>query len=283
MSMNYLLLYSDQEEPVTQALLQSNHKDLLALSIQNFLAEVEVFDQIIDGQPQLYWKRLGCEIDIERSFLINRVVSVGEELFDHFCPEDRSYAVAEFRAYLTFALEAFPKAFGRPGVGGFFGDIFSLPEQWKRVSKMNISVPDYYIGSKGNPFEGHERAVHSNPYHYYHWRPGKESLFSSFSFLRPIGEPIAFSVIGKQVYPFSPLGKKRKVKASPSSIESCKSQALKLADLFCLDIAEMLFFVDSEEGITFGMVSPIPHASRSQPHFNLAVVNSIFGMGAFDD
>jgi len=55
--------------------------------------------------------------------------------------------MSEFRAYLAFAIEAFPSSFSKPGPFGLSGNRFSLPRQWEMIKKAEFTCdsPKYYL------------------------------------------------------------------------------------------------------------------------------------------
>lgn len=128
-----VLLYSHSFEPITQVLLNSFDQDgggLIKISLSELLNNSCIFDEI-DEQIKLSWNfSNGLKItNSDQHYLINRVLSIPEEIFSDFAKEDRSYSLSEFRAYLAFAIEAFPNSFAKPGAFGLSGNRFSLPRQ----------------------------------------------------------------------------------------------------------------------------------------------------------
>lgn len=279
--MHGLLLSNDVREPVSHILLK--HRDILnfqliTLSLEDFLNRVEIFDEIIDGLPKIRWTLPDDSIitNSEDFFLINRVLTVPESLFEDFHPLDKEYALAEFRAYLTFALEAFPLALAKPGPGGLSGNRFSLPQQWYIVqeAKLNISTPDYYLGDlKYFNYKQSDLIVYSTPYNYYYWKPSIPSCKHeeiNFCFSKPPGIPIVCSILGEEVFVFpyfadDPLSRSTNAKLTEISRQ--------LTRLFEYSIAECLLFVDGKE-VTFGMISNIPYASRKKEFFAPSLIQA---------
>lgn len=278
--MHGLLLCSDIREPISQVLFTNRNTlnfPLIVLTLENFLKQVEVFDEVINGVPKIEWTFPDNRVtNSENFFLINRVLSVPESLFGDFHPTDRGYALAEFRAYLTFAIEAFPLALAKPGPGGLSGNRFSLPQQWGIVQKadIGISTPDYFLGNpKYSPLKKNDLNVHSMPYNYYYWKPDfplceKEKI--NFSFSRPPGNPIICSIFAEDIFVF-PYFEKTSIDQSMES--QLIAVARKLATTFEYYIAECMLFVDGNK-ITFGMISNIPYASRKKDFFSPKLIQA---------
>lgn len=278
--MHGLLFSSDLREPVSHVLFTNRARlnfPLIVLTLEDFLKQAEVFDEITNGVPKIEWTFPGERItNSEHFFLINRVLSVPESLFGDFHPLDREYALTEFRAYLTFAIEAFPLALAKPGPGGLSGNRFSLPQQWDIVQKtgIDISIPDYFLGNpKYSPFNKTDLIIHSTPYNYYYWKPYVPSCKKkeiNFSFSRPSGIPTICAILGEEVFVFpyfenTPLEQSIDFRLIPI--------AKQLAITFEYSIAECLLFVD-EDKITFGMISNIPYASRKKDFFTSAIIQA---------
>lgn len=282
--MNALLLYSDAKEPVTELLLENLglfDSRILPVSIERLLQDAVIFDEINDGSPILNWEFPdGLKITNSKDYyLVNRVLSVPDHLFIDFHKEDREYAQFEFRAYLMFAIEAFPIATSKPGPGGLSGGRHSLPQQWKIVEQLNcgISVPAFCLGLQNdNPFaSSRDDIVYTTPYNYYDWRPDpahNKRGKTSFSFMRPQGIPILACVVGNHVtiFPY------RTEDFLPIRMKGLLDHhASLLAKTFDYHIAEILLFLDGDR-ITFGMISNIPYASKQKcTSFRQLVINEI--------
>lgn len=136
--MKPILLYSHPDEPITQALLSSEldqNFNMIKLSLVTLLQDITIMDEFNNFDIKIEWQ-LPSGLKIFNSsdfYLINRVLSVPETLVCDFAEEDRNYSLSEFRAYLAFALEAFPYCFSRPGAFGLSGNRFSLLRQWEIV------------------------------------------------------------------------------------------------------------------------------------------------------
>ncbi|MGA8165114.1 MAG: hypothetical protein WB791_08845 [Waddliaceae bacterium] len=278
--MHALLLTSDIREPVSHILFTNRDTlncPLIVLTLEDFLKQVEVFDEVINGVPKIEWTLPIYRITNSQDFfLINRVLSVPESLFGDFHPLDREYALAEFRAYLTFAIEAFPLALAKPGPGGLSGNRFSLPQQWGIVQKadIDISTPDYFLGNpKYSPLKETQLIVHSTPYNYYYWKPSVPSCKKrevNFCFSRPSGIPTICSILGEAVFVFPYFENALLDQSIDSQLIFIAKQ---LATTFEYSIAECLLFVDVDK-ITFGMISNIPYASRKKGFFTSALIQA---------
>lgn len=261
--MNVILLYSHEKEPVTDSLLKK-FKQAYPISLNNFLNNVSIFDEISDTGASVWWKLPdGKEVtNCENTFLINRVLSVNEELFDQFDEEDRSFALSELRAYLTFALSVFPKAFGRPSAFGLNENRYSLMRQWDIVRKQNLNVgtPEYFLGDlthvKGNP-----KLVCSDPFDYYFWRPSQK--VSSFGFIQPSGQSVVVFFVGKKILVHA-INNEHSLSRNMTHL--LEEYAIKLHNIFNYEIFEALFFVNHNE-ICFGMISPLPIFSSRKSGF----------------
>lgn len=269
--MKPILLYSHFSEPVTQALLSSKLDqkiNMIKLSLESLLNDVTIIDEFDGFNIKIEW-HLESGIQISNSsdfYLVNRVLSVPESLVQDFAEEDRNYSLTEFRAYLAFALEAFPCSFSKPGAFGLSGNLFSLPRQWEMIKKTDLSlkVPNYYLGNMCFcPLNG--EIVYSNPSNFYYWKVGSNiENQTSFAFEKPKGIPIIACAIGSDVEVFS-YDSHHNLSLEDSIL--IKKQMLKLSLLFEYPIAESLFFLNNEE-ISFGMISNIPYASRNKVWFS---------------
>jgi hypothetical protein len=195
--MRPILLYSHTDEPITKVLLSSTFiqkNNLINLPLKALLNEVSIIDEFDHEEVKIDWTfHSGLRITNSNDFyLINRIISVPEEIFCDFSEEDTQYSISEFRAYLAFAIEAFPNSFSKPGAFGLSGNRFSLPRQWEIVksAKYPIETPSYYLGNmefctlKGN-------LVYTNPFDFYYWKSNYDLIDidkTSFAFLKPPGK-----------------------------------------------------------------------------------------------
>lgn len=269
--MNPVLLYSHEAEPVTKALLTSHlDKDLtlVKLSLNDLLKDTIIFDEIYNDEVKIEWTlKSGEKIrNTEDYYLLNRILTVPQEIFDEFDTADRAYSMSEFNAYLTFAIESFPKCSGKPAPFGLSGNHFSLPRQWDIVMKSNLNmvVPRYYLGNLSS-ISKKPNFVYSTPHNYYFWKPCPDNNNNySFAFERPVGEPIICCVIGDNVEVYA-YQQDDQIHLSDSYL--IKEIAFRLAHLFDSPISEILLFYDASK-ISFGMISNIPYASKNKPWFN---------------
>lgn len=277
-----VLLYSHESEPITRAILAAPEMgfEIIALSLSDLLERVAIFDQIdSEGNASICWT-LPCSKRIVNSnefYLINRVLSMPEELFEGFEQEDRAYAKEEFRAYLAFAIESFPHCSSKPGPFGLCGNSFSLPQQWEQIKEATdqLLVPDYYLGNISLCPLGGTGVVYSMPYNYYYWR-SDESLpipaDSSLAFVRPRGIPVIGCLVGTSFFKVFPY-------YSSDSLDAHQIQVLErigpvLVKIFKYESAECLLFVEGNS-ITFGMISNVLYASKKKEWLAQAVIAAL--------
>lgn len=280
--MTGILLYSHHNEPVTQVILShaQHGANIITLSIKELLDNVIIFDEISDV-VKLSWK-LPCGKVISNSkdfYLINRVLDLPQDLFDDFHEDDKGYSRAEFYAYLLFALEAFPLSLSKPGPFGLSGNAYSLPRQWEMIKQETneMLIPDYYFGAMSMcPYPQGEdsNVVYSSPNNNYCWKPNKyedNADSASFAFIKPKGVPVVCFMHGKEakVFPFD-----AKETLSSEQEDLIKKNAHILNKIFKYKIAESLLFIDKDV-VSFGMISPLPHASRHKDWFNEAIISTM--------
>lgn len=269
--MKFVLLYSHRDEPITQVLLSSELDQkftMIKLSLETLLQDVTIIDELNGINTKVEWM-LPSGIQISNSsdfYLINRVLSVPETLVQDFAEEDRDYSLSELRAYLAFAIEAFPYCFSKPRAFGLSGNRFSLPRQWEMIKQtgLPLKVPHYYLGNMYFcQLEG--EIVYSKPSNFYYWKPNPNIKDqTAFAFEKPKGIPIVACIVGDHTEVFSYYSH------HPVSLKDyslIKEQVLNLSRLFDYSIAEALFFLDNQE-VSFGMISNIPYASRNKPWFS---------------
>jgi len=206
--MTPILLYSHVNEPLTRSLISSTLDQkcvLIKLSVEDLLQQTNIIDELNNDEVKISWTLpSGKEIVNSNDFyLINRVLSVPEEIFNSFSEDDRLYSISEFRAYLTFAIEAFPISFSKPGAFGLSGNRFSLVRQWEMIKGADFvfKTPKYYLGNMDFcPWE--EGLVYANPFDFYYWRSNQNLVDvdrASFVFSKPKGKPVVACVIGEDV------------------------------------------------------------------------------------
>ena len=267
-----VLLYSHEAEPITNIIINSDFDQTLGLikiSLDDLLNYSSIFDEIDGDVVHLNWefKNGICIDNSNKYFLINRVISIPENLFDNFCEEDKRYAQCEFSAYITFATEVFANSFSKPGPYGLFGNRFSLPRQWDIVKKshINVNIPQYFIGDFNYCKLKKEDLILSSPFNYYFWKKNHEGEFDKGSFFieKPYGFPVVSYVIGD----FTEVTSYDSSFIIHENITSIINKiSLEISILFKFKILEILFFVDGTN-ITFGMVTNIPYASVKKEHF----------------
>lgn len=258
----YLLVYSNKEEFITQSLMENSSllkDELLALSVEEILNEVIIEDEINQGVASLKWTLPNGRViqNTPDVLLINRVEQLNPNLFKHFHPDDQDYALHEFQAYLSFALEAFSKKTAAPTFLGLCGKVAPLPYQWQLVGDMKVSIktPQYFLGPKNLSMMSPQSDKHiiGDTYNFYSWRPNADAKKWDnihaddllFIFERPAGTPLPVFTCGKKV-----------IASSGQVPEEIHRLAPQIASTLKTECAEMLFFVNEEE-ITFAMASPL--------------------------
>jgi len=268
-----ILLYSHSNEPLTKALISSTLDQkcgLIKLSVEELLHETCIIDELNNDKVKISWTLpSGNEILNSNDFyLINRVLSIPEDIFNSFSEEDRLYSISEFRAYLAFAIQAFPVSFSRPGAFGLSGNRFSLVRQWEMIKGEDFvfKTPKYYLGNMDFcPLE--EDLVYTNPFDFYYWRPNQNVVDvdrASFVFSKPKGKPVVACIIGEDVNIFCYYARDE---ISSKTESYLKEQSLLILNLFNYAIAEILFFIEGDD-FTFGMISNIPYASNKKNWFH---------------
>lgn len=270
--MKPVLLYSHVDEPITSTILASSlvsEFDIIKISLKSLLDDISILDELVDNEIKIRWTlSSGFQVINSNSFyLINRVLSVPEELFNEFAESDRAYALSEFRAYLAFSIQAFPNSTSKPGAFGLSGNRFSLPRQWEmiKMSNFQLATPDYFLGNL-ELINRTSSLVYSNPHDYYYWKPNGNHInisSQSFAFKRPVGIPLICFVTEYNCELFSYFNIE---KISTDQILMIKEQGRNVSRFFDYDIAEVLFFYEDSK-ISFGMISCIPYASKRRQEF----------------
>jgi hypothetical protein len=276
--MRPVLLYSHLDEPITRALFSSELDQkyhMIRLSLEFLLKDATIIDEFNANEIKIEWTlSSGLQIRNTKDFyLINRILSIPEALFCDFIEDDRTYSLSEFRAYLAFAIEAFPYCFSKPGAFGLSGNRYSLPRQWERVkqSHLHVRVPHYYLGNMRYCALNGE-IVYSEPFNFYYWRSNTEANHeTSFAFKRPKGKPIIACMIGDTIevfsyYSYDPVPERDE--------EVIKALSKEISRLFDYSISESLFFLERGK-VNFGMITNIPFASKNKKWF-FSAINSFF-------
>lgn len=275
--MRPVLIYSHADEPITNVLFSSEFDqkfNMVKLSLDTLLKDTIIFDEFDESEVKIEWT-LSSGLKIFNSkdyYIINRILSIPETLFQDFSEEDRNYSLSEFRSYLAFAIEAFPHCFSKPGAFGLSGNRFSLPRQWEIIKKSNLSVkvPNYYLGNI-HYCSLAKNIIYSEPFNYYYWKSNEKIKNASFAFEKPEGKPIIACIIGDEIEVFPHYTSDN---LSIKDIKLAKEQCRALSKLFDYPIAECLFFLDDLKA-NFGMISNIPYASRKKKWFS-GMINSFF-------
>ncbi len=267
--MSTILIFSHKNEPVTKTLLD-RLQNIYPISLRDFLDKASVFDEVSESGVSVSWEFPDGKVvkNCKSTYLINRVFGISDELFVDFVHEDQQYAKSEFRAYLMFALSAFPKAFGQPGAFGLNENRYSLPRQWEMIHKLKtkLATPEYFLGNLAD-YTNHPRLVCSNPNNYYYWRPSVKD--SSFAFVKPDGVPVVSSIVGKDVRIYQC---EKSFSLTCDQANKIKLYSIQIAKLFSYRIFEILFFVNGKT-ICFGMSSPIPYYSSKIEGFQNRIID----------
>jgi hypothetical protein len=280
-----LLIHDNQPDPIVSAILSAKDQwsePIVALSVEQILQDAIIFDEIEDGQPRLSWTFSDPMIGTIRNHpdikLVSRLRSVPPALFADFHSEDKEYALTEFHAYMTFALNAFPVKLNSPGFFGLAGNQFPFPIQWDLVKKasLGLAVPSYYLGATLHcPFDfGSQPVILNHTYGYRHWKPGgRPTGPSTFAVLRPQGDPYFCLVIGGESLVLEGPGAPS---LNPDLSARLRSLAVKVSEVLSSPIAEILFFVSGDQ-ITFGVLDIVPAATTGHPLFGDLVIRGLQG------
>ena len=278
--MKPILIYSHPKEPITQVLLSSffcEKRGGLAISIEKFIAKVDVYDEFDESSVRICWhdRDSGTKIyNTHEYYLINRILSLPEACFNNFSSTDRAFVAAEYKSYFLFAMQSFPFCFVKPGPFGLSGNRFSLPRQWDMVKhaklKNRVCVPNFYLGNillcdlKKN-------IVYSDPNNFYFWKPNKEVQKKyCFAFERPTGLPVIGSVIGDEINIFCYHSNDFIEEEKTAKISNILKELMKVFD--CSNMLEFLIFVDSEK-VSFGMMNTLLFASKNKAWFIDCVIS----------
>ena len=205
-------------------------------------------------------------------------MAIPQSLFINFAEEDREYALNEFRSYVTFAIESFPRCTERPSPFGLCRNHYSLPSQWEAVKGLNlpVSVPEYFLGNylfwKIDAIS--DRLIFSDPHNYRNWRPNGDQVCKndwSFAFVRPRGIPVMCFIAGENTHIYQYReDSERKIPQESQCV--LRAYASCFAKHFLFPISETLFFLNGDE-ITFGLISNVPCVSRAKPWFCSDVIS----------
>lgn len=290
--MKYILVYSSEEDKVTSFILNKlkEKNEIICISVEDILNNVEINDSIIDGNPKISWTLEDgtvVENDSETK-LINRVMQIEDRFFDDFSPEDKDYAKSEFWAYLSFALSSFVYKTSSPSHLGLSGGNPSLPMQWRMVdqSEENMKVPIFFYGSKKflpSTFLD-DLTIFANPYDFHNWKPNySKDIYRKtephnyskkiMAYKRPVGEPVVAIKLGSEFILFDP--KKKKTFCG----KRLEGKIRKLFNIFDQEIGELLFFLEKKDEVNFGVFRN--HLSGFV--YKLEEFESKFSLGIFDE
>lgn len=253
-----VFIYSHDDEKLT-SILKNNlkKKECIILSIKHLLNDFSIFDTFVDGQAKINWfDNCNTQITNDNStILINRVLDVPRELFQHFHENDRNYAKREFEAYLSFALSAFKHKVGNASPMGLAGRFFSLINQWQRIKNhTHIKTPEYFYGPRTHlPSHFHNQSVCGSLFDYGNWQVSdmkSEDIGNKLYYKRPHGIPIFAFLAGKDVV-LAQLSNHQLELIDDKRIEKI---TLQIGNLFNYPFAEILFFKNGEN-ISFGCIN----------------------------
>jgi hypothetical protein len=192
MKKDLILFYSHKSEPVTAALLNQTKIHLYPISLDDFLNNSEIFDEISDERVTIQWRFPDGKLisNDSNTAMINRVLGCNSELFLNFAKRDRNYAQSELWGYLFFALNSFPMITSYPNSYTLCGGGEPLPRQWEEVKTIGIKVPEYYLGSmKYLPSDWDKKEiVCSSIQNLYFWQANYKAN-AGFAFKKPKGTP----------------------------------------------------------------------------------------------
>jgi hypothetical protein len=155
-TLKILVLYDDLSDPVV-ALIKNQQKmlkdDVTLMSLQEFIEEVNIFDQLNTHGTSIYWSYEADDGSTKYwtncdTYLLNRCQNVKGVCDLLFHPDDREYAFHELTAYLKFAFTAFKYRLQPVSYYGISGAMMPLCAQWDQLSGTvpTMTVPSYYMG-----------------------------------------------------------------------------------------------------------------------------------------
>lgn len=199
-----LIASSSPDEAVTRCIL--NHKrrlpfDIDIVLIHEILMDFEINDELSDKGSVIRWfKNDKIFISNHSHFLLNRTLLVSDTLFLNFIKKDREYAKREFEAYLGYSFNSF-ESVGTQTVNGLCEALFSLPEQWQKItSHSQLKTPHYYWGPKDHCHLKKD-IVYSDIYNLFNWSPTTLEPKKShiFCFEKPPGDPLFVLSVGEKI------------------------------------------------------------------------------------
>ncbi len=266
---NLVIASSSPDEAITSCILKHKHYfdcNIDIVFIRDLLNEFEICDELSDKGSFVHWfNQVGTVISNQTHVLLNRTLSVEEQLFSGFIQKDREYAKREFEAYLGYSFSSF-EGTDNQTVNGVCGTFFALPEQWQKIqAHTDLSTPEYYWGPKAYcPLM--QNTVHSDVYNLFNWstaapRPRGTHIFC---FEKPEGMPLFVLSLGKKTLIQSKVAL---AKHTEARIRDAVHLTRSLFDYF---IFEILFFI-RQNHIQFGCVNLELTQTSKHPAFETFV------------
>ena len=255
------LLLGESGDPVLQRVADRLGTDVVWVTPEDLVYRIVIDDEIDrGGSCTIRWLLPGMSEPITNSSVVgvlNRIGELSPSLFESIQPDDREYALAEFTAYLHFALSCFTNVINPAWVGTTSGYCQSLPYQWSVASIHKLTVPKFYFGQKDRAPESflrsHRFIFSENPLNPLWWTTIRDSHLASVSprhglcYLRPVGDALVAIVIDEDVYTTDLLSRR------PTNISGTVSDSLvEIARHFHLRYGSALLFRNRDGDITFG-------------------------------
>ncbi len=232
------------------------------------------------GTASLHWEISDQSVDSDQVIgVLNLVGELPITIFDNYHLDDRSYAAAEYKAYLQFALSVFPNVLNSPNDGSLSGYSRSLPYQWELLKKNRLgNVPEYFYGLlKDLPYwlgNLSELIVNPNPYSTRYWKASRQYLNdgrAKLCYPRPTGSAYLCSYVDGNILGYDTLSKEEHI--PPDTLLLAVKY---LTDHFKLRLATVLYFYDrSSDSWTFGSISPEIIATDFPPSLSASVVEQV--------
>ncbi|MCH9756846.1 MAG: hypothetical protein K0U37_06630 [Gammaproteobacteria bacterium] len=200
---NLLVASSSIDEAITQCVLKNKHAfsvNIEVVLIHELITDFSINDELSDHESIIRWfKPNQYTLSNQTHFLLNRTLSISDDLFLNFIQKDRDYAKREFEAYLGYSFNSF-KGIGNQTVNGICENLYSLPEQWQKIKTHTaLNTPNYYWGPK-KLCHLTKRIVYSNIYNVFNWliTQSKPQAFHVFCFEKPKGHPLFALFLGEK-------------------------------------------------------------------------------------
>ncbi len=262
---NLLIASSSFDEAITRCVLK--HKRHFAYQIDvvlihELLTDFNIHDELSDEGSIIRWFKTPKKIISNQThYLLNRTLSIHDDLFSKFIKKDRDYAKREFEAYLGYSFSSF-KGLDNQTVNGICGSFHSLPEQWQKVQKNTIlSTPKYYWGPKSH-CSLKLNIIYSDIYNIFNWstthpRPQTPHIFC---FEKPKGLPLFILSVGKKIFITST------VKLSAQTQARIQKTLRAIQTCFGYFIFEVLLFIHDNH-ILFGCINLELTRTKKHPNF----------------